>query len=525
MTVSSSSSMDHPQLATTNSDLPTTILATVASTHNILLLVLFFFLAYLLKCIYALFIYPYHVSPLRHLPTPKENHHWLLGQMITLLSTPWMPYLYREWSRDCPDAPFLRILKIGQSETLIPNTITAYREVLQTKNDCFVKSEESRNGAAMVIGDGLPWAHGDDHRARRAVLNKLFAPQRMKACVPKIKAKAEQLCRTLAAKQSVPGDAVTVETELWKAVLDVGGIKSMGVDLDHLGSDASPLHEIFSATMRPSIRGHIERWTVTHLPFKQYLPLEAFSEFVRKCATARSVIRKHVQARRRAVNRGEKARDDADVLQAMVEATGLWDDEQVVEYILNFMVLGHDTTACTLVWALDTLARRQDIQDRLRKEINEMEEQSWAEIDRAHFLENFMREVLRVHCPVGWIPMVAACDVEISGVLVPKNTTLNLCPAMVNLKPEIWGPDAEEFDPDRWDRLEGEAGSAYAFATFHNGPRVCIGKALTLMELKMVIVELVSQFKMETDMEPLGLETPSFTLKPKQTLQLRLFDA
>ena len=67
--------------------------------------------------------------------------------------------------------------------------------------------------------------------------------------------------------------------------------------------------------------------------------------------------------------------------------------------ILNFMVLGHDTTACTLVWALDTLARRQDIQDRLRKEINEMEEQSWAEIDRAHFLENFMREVLRVHCP------------------------------------------------------------------------------------------------------------------------------
>ena len=126
---------------------------------------------------------------------------------------------------------------------------------------------------------------------------------------------------------------------------------------------------------------------------------------------------------------------------------------------------------------------------------------------------------------VGWIPMVAACDVEISGVLVPKNTTLNLCPAMVNLKPEIWGLDAEEFDPDRWDRLEGEAGSAYAFATFHNGPRVCIGKALTLMELKMVIVELVSQFKMETDMEPLGLETPSFTLKPKQTLQLRLFDA
>ena len=106
----------------------------------------------------------------------KENHHWILGQMLNLLKTPWIPYLYRKWSRDCPESPFLRILKIGNSETLIPNTIDAYREVLQTKNDCFIKSEESRIGAAMVIGDGLPWAHGETHRQRRAVLNSMYCP-------------------------------------------------------------------------------------------------------------------------------------------------------------------------------------------------------------------------------------------------------------------------------------------------------------------------------------------------------------
>lgn len=128
--------------------------------------------------------------------------------MINLFSTPWIPYLYRSWSVDHPEAPFLRVLKTGQSETLIPNTIAAYREVLQTKNDCFVKSEESRNGAAMVIGDGLPWAHGDAHRQKRAVLNKLFSASRMRACAPKIQAKAEQLVQTLAAKRSVPGDAI-----------------------------------------------------------------------------------------------------------------------------------------------------------------------------------------------------------------------------------------------------------------------------------------------------------------------------
>ena len=128
---------------------------------------------------------------------------------------------------------------------------------------------------------------------------------------------------------------------------------------------------------------------------------------------------------------------------------------------------------------------------------------------------------------VGWIPMETHCDVEISGVLLPARTSLNLCPAMMNLKPEIWGPDAASFDPDRWDHLEGEAGNAYAFATFHNGPRVCIGKALTMMELKLVLVELVSRFRIEAACpeKQLELETPSFTLKPKDWLRVRLLDA
>lgn len=91
--------------------------------------------------------------------------------MISLFNTPWVPYLYREWARSCPDTPFLRILKTGNSESLVPNTIAAYREILQTSNDYFVKPEESRTGAALVIGDGLTWVHGEAHRQRRLALN------------------------------------------------------------------------------------------------------------------------------------------------------------------------------------------------------------------------------------------------------------------------------------------------------------------------------------------------------------------
>ncbi len=127
--------------------------------------------------------------------------------------------------------------------------------------------------------------------------------------------------------------------------------------------------------------------------------------------------------------------------------------------------------------------------------------------------------------PVGWIPRQATCDIDVAGVIIPRGTNVNLVPAMMNLKPEIWGPDAADFNPDRWDHLEGEASNAYAFATFHNGPHVCIGKALTMMEMKLVIVELLRHFRIEAAQEgALELDTPSFTLKPKELMHVHLYD-
>lgn len=126
-----------------------------------------------------------------------------------------------------------------------------------------------------------------------------------------------------------------------------------------------------------------------------------------------------------------------------------------------------------------------------------------------------------------WIPLETVRDVQVAGIHLPKGTNVNLCPAVMNLNPGVWGPDAEAFNPDRWDNLQGDAASAYAFASFHNGPRVCIGKALSMMEMKVVLAALVSRFRIES-LDPL-LRQPEFapagfTLKPKERLRVRLTD-
>lgn len=129
-----------------------------------------------------------------------------------------------------------------------------------------------------------------------------------------------------------------------------------------------------------------------------------------------------------------------------------------------------------------------------------------------------------MYCPVAYIPREATAEVEVAGVRLPKGTIVNLCPAIMNLHPLVWGADSQAFDPDRWERMEGDAASAYAFESFHNGPRICLGKQLSLMEMKVILMELVSRFRIDglDGGRPTEYASPSFTLRPKEKLRVRL---
>lgn len=125
-------------------------------------------------------------------------------------------------------------------------------------------------------------------------------------------------------------------------------------------------------------------------------------------------------------------------------------------------------------------------------------------------------------------PRQATQDVEIAGVMIPKGTVIQLSPAVMNTHPSVWGPTAQDFNPDRWNDLTGDATSAYAFETFHNGPRMCIGKQLSMMEMKVMLVEMVRKFKIEkphgSEDKPVEIAGPTFTLRPKEKLVVRLVE-
>ena len=106
-------------------------------------------------------------------------------------------------------------------------------------------------------------------------------------------------------------------------------------------------------------------------------------------------------------------------------------------------------------------------------------------------------------------------DETICGTFIPKDTTFDIVPHVTLMNPLIWGEDVDEFKPDRWENLNEEARSPYAFSTFSNGPRVCLGRSFAFREMKIILVAMVRGYRFLKVDGPFTVENPSLTLRPR----------
>lgn len=120
---------------------------------------------------------------------------------------------------------------------------------------------------------------------------------------------------------------------------------------------------------------------------------------------------------------------------------------------------------------------------------------------------------------------IAAHDTSILQTFVPKGTTVVLCPSATNRSPELWGADADTFDPERWIRNPGSGGcvSNFGLLTFLHGPRSCIGQGFARAEFAVLVAVWVAGFEME--LVEMGREVEvvgGVTTKPKGGVRMRV---
>ncbi|KAJ7721345.1 cytochrome P450 [Mycena maculata] len=228
----------------------------------------------------------------------------------------------------------------------------------------------------------------------------------------------------------------------------------------------------------------------------------------------------------------EKARLNAEPKDSKKEAETLLshllqgtDDKQIIrDEILNILVAGRDTTSATLTFAVYMLAEHPDMTRRLRGEIldkiGSSRRPTHDDMKTMPYLRAFINETLRLYPPVPIDSRTSknATTWPAAGgrpFYVPANAKIIYIVFLMHRRTDLWGPDALEFDPDRFmdERLHKYlTPNPYMFLPFNAGPRICLGQQFAYQEASFFLVRLLQKFKVFTlapDAQPEEMKPPA----------------
>ncbi|KAK1720254.1 cytochrome P450 [Colletotrichum acutatum] len=488
---------------------------------------------HVVRAVYYIFIYPYFFSPLRYLPGPK-NHHFLVGDLINQAKSgnPIEPYL--SWTRQWPNEPLIKFTGFGNADCLIINDLEVFKEIFQTKSYSFIKAQFNTRIIVQVTGTGMVFAEGDLHKSQRKLLSPSFSLTKVKKAIPLFQSKAKELVQLFDNEIKSQQGVVDMSQVFSRVTVDIIAWWTLGIDL-RATLTHSFFHQAYHRMFDPSLFGGILMVMNAYIPGTRSLPFEENRVFNAFSGGVRSRIREVIRERFAEIDEiNEKTRDRPDLLTHMIlESRSInepWSEDEILENCLNMMVAGHETSATTLTWGTHIFTLYPHIQTRARAEVLALLKKTptpdYRDLEEGlPFIDNLTREILRFYAPGVLAAREPVEDITIGGTFIPKGTPLYMFPALVTRNKQIWGEDVDEFDPDRWDRLEGTpASNPLAFAAFLAGPRQCIGKVFALIELKVIFMAILSNFKFEAALDPKDVEfvNPSPVLRPKVGLKVRV---
>ncbi|EFN89626.1 Probable cytochrome P450 6a14 [Harpegnathos saltator] len=202
-----------------------------------------------------------------------------------------------------------------------------------------------------------------------------------------------------------------------------------------------------------------------------------------------------------------------------------------------FFLAGFESSSTTATFCLYELALHQDMQDKVRQEIDETLEKhgelTYDAISEMTYLHKVVQgkcnthsahQSLRKYPPVPILNRVCTKEIVVptTNVHVPEGTLITISVLGVQRDPSIY-PNPDKFDPGRFDADQVTTRHPYAFLPFGEGPRACIGTRFGYIQTKVGIISLLSKFKFKLHPQtpvPLLFSESPIPLSPKGGIHL-----
>ena len=187
--------------------------------------------------------------------------------------------------------------------------------------------------------------------------------------------------------------------------------------------------------------------------------------------------------------------------------------------LINFLVAGHETTSGALSFALYYLSRHPDVYARARAEVDQVwgadERPDFELIAKLRYVRRVFDEALRLQPTVPGYYRAAREDTVLAGIYPMRKGDWVLALTPVLHRDPRWGPDPDEFDPDRFAPELVRARPGGLYKPFGTGPRSCIGRQFALHEAVLVLGALIRRYDLIADPDYQLQIAERLTMMPK----------
>ncbi|XP_027187556.1 alkane hydroxylase MAH1-like [Cicer arietinum] len=208
------------------------------------------------------------------------------------------------------------------------------------------------------------------------------------------------------------------------------------------------------------------------------------------------------------------------------------DDKFLRDAAFNLFVAGRDTITSALTWLFYLVATHPLVETKILEEIkdnfktiNIEKKLGVDDVKKLVYLHGAICEALRLFPPIPFESKKAIKgDILPSGHIVDPNTMILFSLYSMGRFEDIWGKDCLEFKPERWISERGRIvhEPSYKFFTFNAGPRTCLGKDLSFIQIKMIATSILCKYRVQVGEDHIPILSHSIVLLMKNGLRVKL---
>ncbi|KAL4950796.1 cytochrome P450 [Aspergillus filifer] len=181
----------------------------------------------------------------------------------------------------------------------------------------------------------------------------------------------------------------------------------------------------------------------------------------------------------------------------------LLSDEDKVHEAMDILIAGADTTASTLTTGLAHILAKPAVNSKLREALAAVPigpdgRLAMQDLEKCSYLAAVVKECIRIGMAVpGRLPRVVPEGERfmVDNKLIPVGTVVSMSTYTMHTSTEAWGPDAREFNPERWLGPNAQGLESW-MCTFSKGARMCIGQNFAPAEISLALAYLFTRYRL-----------------------------